>query len=772
MADREGPRVGRENGPGAATPAGRSGLIAWNKSRRARKKRRIAKLSRPKRILRKFAVIGTWFLALLTVMSVTVVALFYALSNVPRPESLPLPQVATIEYSDGSTLARIGTVDRTIVALDQVPVLVRYDVLAAEDRNFYSEPGVSIKGTLRAALSDLTGGDTQGGSGITQQYAKNAYLSDSRTLTRKLKELMISVKLSRDYSKDQILDFYLNTVYFGRGTYGIQAAAQTYFGQDVSKLTVSQGAVLASLLRDPGYYDPEQNPAAAKGRWQYVITGMVKIGKLTPAQADALTYPKVRPASASSQLGATGPAYFIYRKVVAELEANGVTEAEINTRGLRIQTTINRKAQQAALTAIHDTFSNLTKQQRNYKNALAAVNPSSGAVLAYYGGPNGNGYNGKPDYNDYAGQRSRPAGSSFKPYTLSTVLSQTLDKTKGKPPTTISTDVDGSQCVSIQGVRICNDPTDSGYSGSSVTVAYAMKHSLNTTFDQLAVQAGPDNVAKTAHAMGISAKDSDGNPTLVDSDGNTGFGIGIGDYAVSPLDQAVGFATLANGGTANAPYFVQRVTDSSGALVYQHKSALKSALNGKVANDVTMSLEPIAASSGFPLDNPRESAAKTGTVGIGTSSPQNSDAWTVGYTPQVSAAVWAGSGDSTHAIYDSNGNAEYGRDLPGRTWQAFMNAYLAGQPDLPMASKQMVFGGSDTGIKTPPATPTTTPPATASSSTSPSPTFSIKTTFSPVPPITPSTTPTRTPPPSISPTPICPTPLLPNPSCPPGSPGP
>jgi membrane peptidoglycan carboxypeptidase len=776
VADRERLQFGRERPPGKTEPsydpdAGRlQRMLTWNKRRRIAKKKRIAKLSRPKRILRKFAVIGTWLLALLTVMTVTAVALFYVLSDVPRPESLPLPQVATIEYSDGSTMARIGTVNRTIVTLDQVPVPVRYDILAAEDRNFYSEPGVSVKGTLRAAMSDLTGGDTQGGSGITQQYAKNAYLSDARTLTRKLKELMIAVKLSRDYSKDQILEFYLNTVYFGRGTYGIEAAAQTYFGKDVSKLTVSEGAVLAALLRAPGYYDPDQNPTAAKQRWQYVINGMVTIHKLTQQQADALRYPKVRPASDESQLGATGWAYFIYRKVVAELEANGVSEAEINTRGLRIRTTIDRKAQQAALTAIHDTFSGLTKQQKNYKNALAAVDPGTGAVLAYYGGPNGDGYNGKPDYNDYAGQRSRPAGSSFKPYTLATVLTQTLDKTKNKPATTISSNVDGSQCATIQGRRICNDPSDSSYSGSSVTVAYAMKHSLNTTFDQLAVQAGPNNVAKTAHSMGISAKDSDGNPTLVDSDGNTGFGIGIGDYAVSPLDQAVGFATLANGGTENAPYFVQKVTDSSGALVYQHKNSPHRALDGKVANDVTLSLEPIAASSGFALDGGRESAAKTGTVGIGTSSPQNSDAWTVGYTPQVSAAVWAGSGDSTHAIYDSNGNAEYGRDLPGRTWQAFMDAYLANKPDLPMASKQMVFGPSG-----PPKTsspPTNSPSTSTSTSSSPSPTFSIKTTFSSIPttpPATPTTPVTSTPP--ASPTQVCRTPLLQQPTCTPVPPG-
>ena len=192
-------------------------------------------------------------------------SLFYTLTDVPRPRTLPLPQVATIQYSDGSTLARIGDQDRTIVHLDQVPEQVRYDVLAAEDRGFYSEPGVSITGTLRAAFTDLTGGDTQGGSGITQQYVKNAYLNDSRTLTRKLKELMIAVKLAREYTKDQILEFYLNTVYFGRGAYGIQAAAQAFFGEDVSKLNVAQGALLAGAAARAELLRPGGQPGAGEG---------------------------------------------------------------------------------------------------------------------------------------------------------------------------------------------------------------------------------------------------------------------------------------------------------------------------------------------------------------------------------------------------------------------------------------------------------------------------------------------------------------------------
>jgi membrane peptidoglycan carboxypeptidase len=728
-----------------------------HKRRRAAKKRRLAKLSRPKRIARRVGIAGTWLLAFCTVVLVTLVVLFYRLSDVPEPSSLPLPQVATIEYSNGSVLARIGTQNRSSVSLDEVPEPVRWDVLAAEDRNFYNEPGVSIKGTLRAAWTDLTGGYTQGGSTITQQYAKYAYLSAEKTLSRKLKELMIAVKLSREYSKDQILEFYLNTVYFGRGAYGIQAAAQAYFGVDVSHLDVAQGAVLAALLRAPSYYDPDVNPAEAHARWRYVIDGMVAIGKLTRAQADALTYPKVL-APRASDLGTSGWRQLIVHQVIMELEAHGIGEAEINTRGLVIRTTINKRAQQAALQAITTTFADLTKKQRTMKNALVAVNPKSGAVLAYYGGPNGKGYDSKIDNFDYAGIGTRPPGSSFKPYTLATVLAQTLRNTRGsaagKPKLTISSYVDGSYCVTIQGRQICNDPGDQHLSGPSVTIADAMKWSLNTTFDQLAVRAGPGNVAATAHAMGIPDQDSNGNRLLVGPNGRTGFGIGIGDYPFSPIDLAFGFATLANAGVANPAYFVQSATDSSGAVVYRHKGTPTKALDPKVAIDVTLTLEPVASWAGFPLDDGRVSAAKTGTEGI-FNDPRgnNSDAWTVGYTPQVSAAVWVGSGNSTTPIFDANGLPEYGRDLPGKTWKLFMDTYLAGAPKLPMATTQQITGGHD--LASPPAT-NSGPPATASApSTAPPSTTATPTVPAgpTAPPTAPATLPSTLPPGTVSPSP-------------------
>ena len=720
-------------------------LMSGRSARRAAKKRRLAAMSRRRRVLRRVGITGTWFLGLLAAMMIAAVIAFYTLSGVPRPETLALPQVATITYSDGAVLAKIGSVDRTIVKLAQVPKQVQWDVLAAEDRNFYNEPGVSIKGTLRAAVSDLTGGDTQGGSGITQQYVKNAYLSNARTLSRKLRELAIAVKLSREYSKDQILEFYLNTVYFGRGAYGIQAAAQAFFGKDVSKLDTAQGAVLAALLRAPSFYDPAANPGEAKTRWRYVLDGMVATKHLTQAQEDAMSYPKTVAPKNDSSLGISGPKELIVQRVFAELQANGISEDQIYARGLTIRTTVDRRAQSAAESAIKKTFANLTKSQRNMHNALTAIDPRTGGVLAYYGGPYGKNYAGQKDYYDWASLGSASPGSSFKPYTLATALTQTVQKKAGKP-ITISAIVNGSFCVTIEATRICNDPSDQQYSSSAVSVANAMKYSLNTTFDQMAAQVGPSNVADTAHAMGVS-KTINGKPSLVNSHGQTTFGIGIGDFPVHPIDQAVGFATLANKGSTNPPYFVQQATDSNGNVVYRHQSSSTRAIDAKVANDVTLTMEPIAAFSGDPLDGGRVSAAKTGTEGIqsGSHSGGNSDAWMVGFTPQVSAAVWVGSGDSTHPIVDSNGGAEYGRDLPGRTWQLFMNTYLAGKPNLAMPTKQQVHASTD-------ARSSSKPPSSSSSS-KPTPTLSSSSSTS-APPSTSVAPPSTSGAPSTSTTPL------------------
>jgi membrane peptidoglycan carboxypeptidase len=683
-------------------------------------------MTRKRRIWRRVGLIATWCLGGFAVFLVIAVVGLYVLADVPRPEDLPQPQAAEIYYADGSLMAKIGTENRTIVPLSQVPDSMKWALISTEDRNFYSEPGFSIRGTLRAALSDLTGGDTQGGSGLTQQYVKNAYLSSQQSLTRKIKELAISVKLAREYSKDDILGFYLNTVYFGRGAYGIEAAAQTYFGIDSSKLNVAQSALLAGLLRAPSYYDPANNPQAAQARWKTVLDNMVVTKHLTGEEEAAQTFPTTQPVTNGNGLGAPGPNGLIVTQVEQELEADGISESEINSKGLRITTTINPAAQQDAVNAINKAYANPTAKQANLQKALVAVDPSSGAVVAYYGGSDGTGF-------DYA-QAYRQPGSSFKPYVLATALEQNL---AGKTPAyTIQSVFDGSSPQTIDGFPVSNDPTDP--KTGNYTLSQAMTLSLNTVFYKLASDVGPTNVANLAHSMGIAAQNDNNDPPTptLQTDGQTTDQIGIGSYEVRPIDQAVGYATIADGGVENNAYFVTKVTDSSGKVLYQHKTDGKRVIDPKVANDTALSMEKVASSSQIPLAGGRAVAAKTGTVGV-ANGPNSSDAWTVGFTPQISVASWAGS-NTQSPIYNNAGSSMYGRQNPGQAWQLFMNAYLANAPKAPMPTKQEV------GLATPTTTAPSSPTDTQTSDTS---------TPTPTPTPTHTTTPPPTSPPPTTPTP-------------------
>ena len=740
------PRPGSGRGPAQAVKQ----PSRWQQ-RRAAKKRRLARMSPRKRVLRRIGLALTWVLGLLALLSTVLAVTVYSVAHVPEPAELKTNQSAIVQYADGSTMATIdGGENRIIVPLSQVPVHVRDAVIAAEDRGFYSEPGISVRGTVRAAVNDLRGGATQGGSTITQQYVKNAYLNSEQTLSRKLKELAIALKLSRQYSKEQILESYLNTIYFGRGAYGIEAASRAYFGVPVSKVNVAQGALLAAVIKSPEYYDPTVTPSAAKARWQYVVDGMVSTDKLTQEQAAALKFPAtVKARNSSSALD--GPLGLVWRQVKAELRADGVDPATINTRGLRIQTTIDRDAQAAAQAAIKKTYSNLTRKQRNMRPALVAVDPNTGAVIAYYGGANGGGL-------DYA-QSWRPPGSTFKPYVTATALAQNL---KGvKPAYTIQSRFDGSSPQRIDNLPFANDPTDPDY--GTYTLVEATTLSLNTVFGKLTSLVGPGNVVKTARAMGIPATESatganPGAPTLM-RNGTPDNYVGIGNYPVRILDQAVGYATLANGGLVRQSYFVQKVTDAKGNVLYEHKDKAKRVLDKRVANDTVLTMKRVAERSQIPLSDGRPVAAKTGTVGI-QDTGDSSDGWTVGFTPQVSAASWVGS-DKVEPIYDANGNSEYGRDMAGNAWKRFMDGYLEGKPVVPLPTTQQITGSNGS---TPSSTPTrssstptptessTAPSSSASTSTAPS-TSAVPTTSAP---------PSSSVPPSPTPSTSCGLPICPS----------
>lgn len=698
---------------------------------------------RKRRRRRRWKIFGISCLVFVLLIAGTIVTL-YVTTKVPTPSQISTNQVSTITYSNGKTvMAKIGAQNRTDVPISKVPVAVRNDVLAAEDRGFYSEPGISPKGILRAAWTDVRGSNVQGGSTITQQYVKNAFLTQARTFKRKFREIFIAVKLDRKYSKDQILEWYLNTIYFGRGAYGIQAAAETYFGKPVNKLDVAEGAVLAASIRSPALYDPENHPGNAKARWHFVIDGLVKMGKFTQAQADRLKYPRVKPIGRGTLNQFTGPSGLIVARVKAELAANGFDESTLNRDGLKIVTTIDPRAQHDAEQAVKQTF---TGQPRSLRQALVAVDPATGKVLAYYGGSSGTGF-------DYA-QAWRQPGSSFKPYVLAAALTETQH---GKADITDNTYYNGSSGQTLGGVVVHNSD---GESCSYCTVTTAMTMSLNTVFYKMGLQIGPRTVAAIAHDAAIPRRRTDNNkPTLQDSSGAVDGGISIGQYEVRPIDQAAGYATIASGGVRRDPYFVQKVIDPSGHVLYQHEADGKRVLTPQVANDVTYSMEQVAASSGDALAAGRPSASKTGTAQLGDTG-QNKDAWMVGFTPKVSASVWVGT-DGSKPIVNAAGNIVYGSGLPGQAWKAFMDSYLGDSPQQQLPSAPVIGGSgdsttqpTDTPSRKPPSTtpptqaPTTTPPPTQAPTSTP-PTQAPTTT--PPPTTNPTTTVATTPPPTSRP---------------------
>jgi membrane peptidoglycan carboxypeptidase len=586
-----GPRTGQSR-PGQSRPGGRTGKAPRTKKQRRRRRLKIA----------------AGVLAGLFVLLAVFVGVVYASTDVPDISAVQNAQTTVVYYSDGKTpMARLGRdgENRTNVKLDQVAKPAQQAVLAAENRNFYTDPGISFAGIVRAAWNNLTGGSTQGGSTITQQYVKNAFLTSEQTFSRKFQELFLAIKLDNNYSKEQILENYLNTIYFGRGAYGIEAAANTYFGVHASQLTAQQGAVLAVLIRSPSRYDPAENPEGAVDRWKLVLDAMVEEGWLTPDERQASQYPKVRAKTGSQLRIPEGPEGLIVQRAVAELVGKGYEEQQVYAGGLRIVTTVNKGYQDAAAAAVNEVMQG---EPENLRQALVSIDPRSGAVNAYYGGKSGTSF-------DFA-QALRQPGSSMKPYALATALEQGIGVTSRRDGSSPQTFPDRDQPVRNSGGASC----------PACTLHEAMTRSLNTTYYGLAYEVGPENVRETAvKAAGLPDAWSNGNKTLANRDGFTGSAIGIGEYEMRPIDQAHGFATFANGGIERDPFFVQRVTDSAGAVLLEYAGDPgQQVIDPDVASDVTYALKDVAAWSHRSLDDGREVASKTGTQGL--DDVNNSDA--------------------------------------------------------------------------------------------------------------------------------------------------
>lgn len=591
------------------------------------------------------------------------------IDSVALPGDPVAPQASVLYYRDGRTvLARVGTTDRSDVPLSAVPTAVRQLILAAEDRDFYSHAGVSVRGVLRAAVADATG-DRQGASTITQQYARNAFLTQDFSMDRKAREFALAVKLERQHSKAEIFERYLNTIYFGRGAYGIAAAANAYFGVPADRLTAAQGAVLAAVIKDPWHFDPAVDAPGARQRWDWIVAAAADQDWLD----GRLAYPPVKEPGA----GSDGPNGLIVDRVERELIGHGISAQALHTQGLAVTTTLDPVGQKAALDLVGRQ---LREQPSGLRAALVAVDPKTGGVRAYYGTDQGRGYF------DYA-SALHPAASTFKPIVLAAALQQGIgyrSRWDGSSPRTFA-GRGGVPLVNHDGLQ-CPD----------CTLEQAMVDSLNTPFYAVTERIGAERVRDMAVALGVPAT-YQGQKSMVDAKGDpkpgrTRSDIAIGRYPVTPGDLATVYATFAAGGERHDRYFVESAVAGDGTVLQKASPRGRTVLERGVASDVSTVLSSVVR--GDDVMPGRPAAGKTGTQQWGNTK-DNQDAWMAGYTPELATAVWFGK-EKPGPIRDSAGKPIEGDTVPARLWRDFVRTTLKGKPKAPLPRPAMV-GRTDVG---------------------------------------------------------------------------
>ncbi len=603
----------------------------------------------------------------------SVFAILVANTTVPSPNEMATSQATIVYYADGTNeIGRLGDTSRRSIPLDQVPPIVQHAVLAAEDRSFYDHGGISPLGIGRAILNNLTGGYTQGGSTITQQYAKNAFLTQERSWDRKLKEALLAFKLETVVSKDQILGDYLNTIYFGRGAYGIDAAARAYFGQPVSELDPSQAAVLAAIIKSPSGLAPEKNLDGLKARWSYVLDGMVQQGWLTRSQLAATDFPKIKKGDGVNRLG--GQTGYIMTTVQDSLQALGFDDQQIQQGGLRVITTIDLNAQRSASAAVRKVGPQ--SGTKGVRIGLAAVRPGTGDIVAMYGG--------EDFITDQINNATHPfaqAGSTFKPFALAAATDQGIPLTtwwNGDSPSTV------------------NGYTFSNYADKSygqVTLLSATEESINSAYVALEDQVGVKSVADAAVKAGIPA-DTPGMDLK-----NLNLTFVLGTASPSALDMAGAYATFAASGIKAKSHIIQTVKGANDGVLYQSEPKTEAMFPKPVADTVTYALSRVVTNGTgkAALALGRPAAGKTGTT------DNNLSAWFVGFTPQLAAAVLMAKEDANGTPQSLSGTGGLktvtGGSFPAAMWTAFMKGALSGQP-------KQNFPDPPPGVKLPKHCPT------------------------------------------------------------------
>ena len=622
--------------PPRKAPAGRSGAKRRAKSRGGFGLGRLVYWG---------AVLSLW--GIIAVIGVVV----YVGAHLPPIQSLEIPKrppTIQIVGIDGSMLAQRGEMAGANIALKDLPPYLPKAFIAIEDRRFYSHFGIDPVGILRALVTNVMHrGVSQGGSTLTQQLAKNLFLTQERTMQRKLQEVELAIWLERKHSKDEILELYLNRVYFGSGAYGVEAAAQKYFGKSAKNVTVAEAAMLAGLVKSPSRLAPNRNPEGAEARAQIVLAAMADANFITDAQAKAsIGHPSynVKPAGAGTINYVADWIGEVLDDLVGQIDES-----------IKVETTIDPKLQSVAEAAIIDELAAKSVKFNVSQGALVAMTPD-GAVRAMVGGRN---YS-ESQYNRAVTARRQP-GSSFKPFVYLTALEQ------GLTPDTMRQDAP----IEVKGWRPENYTHE--YFGA-VTLTQALAMSLNTVAIRLGLEVGPKNVVRTAHRLGISSK----------LEPNASIALGTSEVSVVELVGA--YAPFANGGFAVAPHVVTRIRTLSGKLLYMRQAEERNPvidpryvgmMNAMMRETLISGTAKKAEIPGWPA------AGKTGT------SQDYRDAWFIGYTANLVTGVWLGNDDNSPTKKATGGG------LPVEVWSRFMKTALEGVPVAALPSSPSGWGLSN-----------------------------------------------------------------------------
>ncbi|MFH9755154.1 penicillin-binding protein [Streptomyces griseus] len=721
----------REPSDAAATPGGGRGGPPGTDAQGAQgaKSGKGGKKRRPRRTGWRRAV-PTWRMVLGTVLGLGLllvggIVAGYQLVDIPAANASATAQSNVYLYNDGSVIARDGDVNREKVKLSQVPMTVQHAVLAAEDRDFYSDDSaVDVKAMVRAGWNTVTGKGKQGGSTITQQYVKNYYLGQERTVLRKAKEAIIAVKLNREVTKDQIFEGYLNTSYFGRNAYGIQAAAQAYYGKNVEELSTAEGAYLAALLNAPSAYDvvahPDNKPAAQR-RWNYVLNGMVKEDWLPAAERATTRFPT--PGEAKPSTGLSGQRGYIVQAVEDYLNRHGILdEKTLATGGYRITTTLDKAKQDAFVKAVDTNVTARTstdrKADRDVRVGGASIVPGSGAVVALYGG-----IDYTKQYVSNATRRDYQVGSVFKPFVLTSAVVNDSTTQDGRPitPNTVYDGSNKRMVVGPQGATDYAPANEDDVDHGDITVRTATDESVNSVYAQMAQDVGPGKVRDTAIALGIPAD----TPDLTASPS-----IALGPANASVLDMAEAYATLADHGRHGPYVLVDKIT-KDGAEVELPERTTEQAVSREAADTTTAVLRSVVEGGTGTAAQAvgRPAAGKTGTA------EEDRAAWFAGYTPDLATVVAVmGQNPDTGAqtsLYGALGLPRInGGGAPAETWAAYTEAALRSSPaqefdleTMPGSDEEdepLLDEDSDGSTEPSAASDATAPSATAPSGTAPS----------------------------------------------------